>query len=53
MYRAVSACPRSPVLALDFMGTELDRLVIANFYLTKQQQSSALRVPYKDDVEPD
>jgi carbamoyltransferase len=36
-----------------FMGTELDVLVIGNFFLRKEDQDPALRLDYKDRFEPD
>jgi carbamoyltransferase len=36
-----------------FMGTELDVLVIGNFFLRKEDQDPALRLDHKDRFEPD
>ncbi len=36
-----------------FMGTELDKLVIGNFYLTKDQQNKNLKKVYKQQFELD
>ncbi|MDA9210266.1 carbamoyltransferase [bacterium] len=36
-----------------FMGTDLDTLVIGNFYLEKKNQNSQLKINYKDNFELD
>ena len=36
-----------------FMGTELDSLVIGNFYLKKDQQNSSYKQDYSKEFEPD
>lgn len=36
-----------------FMGTEMDTLVIGNFYMKKQDQPAALKKDYKEDFELD
>ena len=36
-----------------FMGTNLDRLVIGNFYMTKENQNTKLKKDYKDKFELD
>ena len=36
-----------------FMGTELDILVIGNFYLEKNKQNTNLKKDYKNKFEPD
>ena len=41
------------IIARCFMGNELDLLVIGNCMLDKAAQNPALRISYKDAVEPD
>ncbi len=36
-----------------FMGTELDTLVVGNFYMARSEQSEALRTDYRDSFELD
>ena len=36
-----------------FMGTELDKLVIGNFYLDKKSQDTSLKKDYTDQFELD
>ena len=35
------------------MGTDLDTLIIGNFYLEKNAQNSQLKISYKDNFELD
>ena len=44
----------SPLDAFNcFMGTDLDTLIIGNFYLEKNAQNSQLKISYKDNFELD
>ena len=36
-----------------FMGSEIDALVIGNFFLCKEDQDPALRLVYRDRFDPD
>jgi len=36
-----------------FMGSEIDTLVIGNFFLRKEDQDPALRLDYRDRFDPD